>query len=129
MIQGIGVDSVYIPKIAQYLKDERIANSFMQHTFTLGERCAAVLQENQAAYYATRFAAKEAVFKATAHQTAKQKFDFRIVETLNFPDGAPYVNVTPRLRDLMMEAGVANLHISITTEKDYATAFVVAESL
>ena len=30
---------------------------------------------------------------------------------------------------LANKAGVATIHISITTEKDFATAFVVAESI
>jgi holo-[acyl-carrier-protein] synthase len=78
---------------------------------------------------ATRFAAKEAVFKAIAHFTKDKGFDFRIVETLNEADGYPVVQMNDKLRALVEEACVAAIHISMTTEKDFATAFVVAESL
>lgn len=129
MIRGIGVDTVSINEIAHFLKTENIARSYLKHTFTDLEREAGKLRADQAEYYATRFAAKEAVFKALGHLTATKSFDFRLVETLNNPDGSPYVNITDHLRQIMSEADVDLLHISITTEADFATAFVVAEKL
>ncbi len=128
MIRGIGVDMADIREIARYLETESLGGPFLCRTFTEAERAAAPEGARQRAeYFAARFAAKEAVFKAVAPLTEEKAFDLRIVETLHHEDGSPYVNLTDALRPLLDEAGVAALHLSVTTEDDYATAFVVAE--
>lgn len=123
MIKGIGVDMVDIRDVKRYLQNP----TFAKHTFTIQEQQEAEKRLNTAEYLATRFAAKEAVFKAIASNTLKKGFDFRIVETLNREDGSPEIIVNEALRVLLNQAGVKNLHISITTETDYAIAFVIAE--
>jgi phosphopantetheinyl transferase (holo-ACP synthase) len=45
---------------------------------------------------------------------------------LHEADGNPYINVNEQLQAILDEAGITKLHISITTEKDYAAAFVIA---
>ena len=127
MIKGIGVDSVYIPDIKHYLGDERLSDAFVRRTFTDAERAAAEERANKAEFFAGRFAAKEAAFKAVAPLTKAESFDLRIVETLNAEDGHPYVNVTKKLAEILAEADVDTLHVSITGEHEYATAFVIAE--
>ena len=79
-----------------------------------------------AAFYAARFAVKEAVFKAVAPLTEKG-FDLRIVESIHRPDGSPAVRVTEKLAPYLKEADIGTLYLSITTEGDYAAAMVVAE--
>ena len=128
MISGIGVDSVYIPEVRRCLSDEKLSFPFVRRTFTQAEQAAAADHSDLAEYYSARFAAKEAVFKALGCLTSEKTFDFRLVETLNMPDGSPYVNITDALRHILLASGVRALHISITTEADYATAFVIAES-
>lgn len=123
MIKGIGVDLVDIRMVETYLKNP----TFAAHTFTISEQREAAKRSNAAEYLATRFAAKEAVFKAIAHLLPEKGFDFRIVETLNREDGSPEITRSETLCALLDPAGVKNLHISITTETDYAMAFVVAE--
>ena len=127
MIRGIGIDSVSISEMARYM--EVFGETFVNRTFTENEVAVSRSNPQPAEYLATRFAAKEAVFKAIAHFTNDKGFDFRIVETLNEPDGYPAVQIKGKLLALVEEAGVGAIHISMTTEKDFATAFVVAESL
>ncbi len=127
MIRGIGVDTVNIQDIQRFLGEQGIQSAYARHTFTPAERDCAERSSDAAEYLASRFAAKEAVFKALAHLTEKHAFDLRIVETLNAADGAPYINAEP-LQELMASAGVSRFYISITTEDQYATAFVVAET-
>lgn len=128
MIRGIGIDTVYIPDIRRFLDRGAISSSFFARTFTDAERKAAGDEENQAEYYAARFATKEAVFKALAHLLRDKSFDLRIIETLHHADGAPYINCSGALQPFLNEAGIETIHLSVTTEKDYASAFVVAES-
>ena len=127
MILGIGVDTVNIEEIRRYLKDERLGSAYRKHTFTPAEIEASESRPDPAEYLASRFAAKEAVFKALAPLTQEKAFDLRIVETLNRDDGSPYVKVNKDLRPIMQAAGAERLFISITTEDNYATAFVIAE--
>lgn len=125
MVKGIGIDLVDIRRM-QKIMEKDSGPAFLQRTFTEAERGQAGTARNPAEYYAARFAAKEAVFKAVAHLTPSHAFDLRIVETLNRGDGSPYVNITDRLQPVLKQAGVTALHISITTEGDYAAAFVIA---
>lgn len=127
MICGVGVDSVFIPEVRRYLEDAKLSDPFVLRTFTCAEQAAAASHSNIAEYYAARFAAKEAAFKALGHLTSEKSFDFRLIETLNRPDGSPYINITEQLRPILAAANAEKLHISITTEGNYATAFVIAE--
>ena len=124
MIIGIGTDMVEIARIARYIES---SPAFFRDTFTPAEQLAGENAPDRADWFAARFAAKEAVFKSIAHRTRGGFFDLRTVETLNHPDGAPYVHITDALRPTLDETGVAHIHISITTEGGFAVAFVVAE--
>lgn len=121
---GIGVDLVYIPKMKQLYLECR--HTFIQHTFTSAEIHEAELRTEPWEYLASRFAVKEAVFKAVAHFTDEKRFDLRIVETQNAEDGAPIIVMNPALEQTLHNAGFSALQVSISTEKDYAAAFVVA---
>jgi holo-[acyl-carrier protein] synthase len=125
MIRGIGVDTVNILEMENMLR--RITEGAVEKIYTAEELAASRRVYNASEYLATRFAAKEAVFKAVAHLLEKGHFDLRIVETLNHDDGSPYVNTDNGLADILKRAGVGNILISITTEGNLATAFVVAE--
>lgn len=129
MIRGIGVDTAGYEDFERYLSAGKADDPFLRRTFTERERAAAAERPRPAEYYAGRFAAKEAVFKALGHLTPEKAFDFRIVETLTDVDGRPYINVTEKLEPILQAADVDRLHISITTEGECATAFVVAEKL
>ena len=124
MIKGIGCDLVYIPRI-QKLLDEN-DTSFFKYTFTAYENNEAENRKDKATYYASRFAAKEALFKAIAHLLPTKSFDFRIVETRNEADGHPYIYINEEIRPVLQQAGITDLQLSLSDENDYALAFVVA---
>ena len=126
LIRGVGVDMACISEIARFLEPGDGSTAFERRTFSQAEQEAASKRHNRAEYYATRFASKEAVFKAIAPLLPEEGFDLRIVETLNREDGSPYIIVNEKLKPLLEKAQVNTLHISITTEGDFATAFVVA---
>ena len=116
---------VYIPRLQKLL--DKGETAFFRHTFTETENRLAPQGVQTAAYYAARFAAKEAVYKALAPLLESHHFDLRMVESLHREDGSPYINITPELRALMEQAEAEKILLSITTEQDYATAFVVLE--
>ena len=125
MIQGIGIDMVTISEMDRILK--RLSEGGIARMFTAAEVANSCYVSNSSEYLATRFAVKEAVFKAVSSLLNDEPFDLRMVETLNREDGSPFVNENKQLRDILDRAGVRRLHISITTESDFATAFVIAE--
>ena len=104
---------------------ETLSPGALARMFTEAEFAVSQGKPRPEEYLATRFACKEAVFKALAQHTAKGNFDLRIVETLNHEDGSPYIHITDPLQALMDEAGVRRILVSITTEADLAQAFVV----
>lgn len=123
MVIGIGTDLVQISRIRRAM--DTLAPGALARMFTAAELAVAKEKAKPEEYLATRFACKEAVFKALAPHTAKNGFDLRIVETLNHPDGSPYIHITDPLQAVMQEAGVRQILVSITTEADLAQAFVV----
>ena len=114
MIKGIGVDAVSIQRMAQSIN----INGFIEGNFTPAEirNC----HGDEAEYYATRFACKEAVYKAISKYIS---LDWRCIEVLNSPSGSPVVTHTAAYLD----AGIHRILISIATESDLAFAYCIAE--
>ena len=125
MVNSVGVDLVRISEIKRLM--DISGDVFIRRTFTEEEVARSQEVPNKSEYFATRFAAKEATFKAIAHFIKDRTFDLRIVETLCEPDGYPVIQINDDLKPLLDEAGVAALHVSLTHDGDYAMAFVIAE--
>lgn len=102
MIKGVGIDTVDIRRMEESLNRK----GFLETTFTKNE--IANEHGDRATYYATRFACKEAVFKATHY-----KGNWLEIETLNKEDGTPYIT------------NVDHVFVSITTEANLATAICI----
>ena len=126
MIKGIGIDLCMISRVQHILEREGPDGPFFRRAFTLDEQHEADGKRDRAAFFAARFAVKEAVYKAVAPLT-ENGFDLRIVESLHRSDGSPYVSITDSLRPYLAEAGVSALHLSVSTEGDFAQAMVIAE--
>ena len=114
MVKGIGIDLCSISRIRKILDREGPDGPFFLRTF------------NKAPFYAARFAAKEAAYKAIAPLTAKG-FDLRIVESLHREDGSPYISLSDALLPVLSEAGIEKIFLSVTTEGDFAQAMVLVE--
>ena len=121
---GIGVDMVDVREVRRLMALP--GGQFVRKTFTQREQQAGTESPDPTVYFAERFAAKEAVFKAIAHHTQEKSFDFRIVETLNHPDGCPYIVYSEHLLEYMRQAGASQISISLSAEGDYAVAFALA---
>jgi holo-[acyl-carrier protein] synthase len=107
MIKGVGIDIVEISRIKKIIKAN--GKRFLQRTFTENEINYANSFLNMAERLAGRFAAKEAVIKATGKKISMKK-----IEVLNNADGKPYVNIP-------------GVQISISHEKNYAVAIALYE--
>ena len=126
MSRGIGIDTVVIGDVEDLLK--RMTKGSLARVFTEGELSAAQEKADPAEYLASRFAVKEAAFKAIAPRLADKGFDYRRIETKNNEAGSPYIYVDSFLQTVLDRAEITSLFVSITTTGNMATAFVVAES-
>lgn len=101
----LGTDIVYIPKLKKEIKP-----TFIKNIYTPKEIIIAHEYQNSLHFYATRFAAKEAIIKATNAQ-----FDFKEIEILKNSDGAPLPKI--------INHPEYNIKLSLSYDGDYAIAF------
>ncbi|MDE7311257.1 MAG: holo-ACP synthase [Eubacterium sp.] len=123
MIAGIGTD---ILKMSDLSGDYLIAGDpFLVKTYAPREIEQAQKRELPFYYYATRFAGKEAVFKSLG--ISPQHVRMSEIEIINDSLGVPHVTLYGGLLQKAKEKGIHTVHISLSYEKDYASAFAVAE--
>lgn len=116
MIKGIGIDIIEMDRIHRVLKNER----FMKRILTNHEEAvfhSLTSEHRKKEFLAGRFAAKEAIAKATG--TGIGKLSFQDIHILPNDDGAPTAHVSGWEH--------VNIHISISHCKEYAVAQAVIE--
>lgn len=102
----IGTDILNIKRLENILKKYP---HFINKYYTKEEIKIASSLKNPLSFYATRFAAKEAIFKAL-----KGKFDFSEIEILKNTDGSP----NPKI----LNHNDIKIKLSLSYEEDYAIA-------
>lgn len=126
MILGIGTDIVDARRIGRSI--DRFGDRFIGRVFTDAERAAADARADPALYYAKRFAAKEAVYKALSG-AGVDGLGWRDAEISNLAGGAPDLLLTGRcktaLERLTPDGYNAAVSLSLSDEPPYAVAFVV----
>ncbi|MBQ9738212.1 MAG: holo-ACP synthase [Alphaproteobacteria bacterium] len=128
MIVGIGTDIVQIRRIE--LSIRRWGDKFLNRIFTETERKTAekLSAEPRMAYYAKRFAAKEAFSKALGTGIGSLSA-WTEIEVVRGESGAPILNITGRTAETLKQRAGSNakVHISLSDD-DAATAFVIIEN-
>lgn len=119
MIVGIGTDLIEIERVKRACEKE----AFLMRYFTIREQ---EMFGNNYVKYAGNFAVKEAVAKCFG--TGFREFMPIDIEVLRNAVGAPYVNLYKNAFTYAEEAGITNIHVSISNTKEHAAAFAVAES-
>ena len=119
---GIGTDIIQIDRIRKSIK--RYGLSFAERILHPNELKIFVKRENNIAYLAKRFAAKEALAKALGTGIA-QGVSFVDIETQNNPQGKPELLLHGKTQKKAEELGVKQAHLSLSDEKDYAVAYVI----
>ena len=126
MIYGIGTDIVEIPRIEAALR--RFGDKFAQRILCEPELRRFAGHRKPAAYLAKRFAAKEAFTKALGtgiHSPA----NWHGVWVINLRSGKPSLDFTPALKAMLEARGVGRAHVSLTDERELASATVILEGL
>ena len=130
MILGIGTDIVDARRIGKSI--DQFADKFINRIFNTAERAAAVATSKPQAYFAKRFAAKEAVYKALSG-AGVSGLGWQQAETLSLPNGAPVMTLTGQcktaLEALTPDGYKAQISISLSDEPPYALAFVIINAV
>ena len=119
MIVGIGTDIVSIGRVQRAYERE----SFRNRVYTQKEQLWIGAKSFRAA---DNWAAKEAVVKALG--TGFNGIAPAQVEVLRDDMGKPYVRLLGRAKDRAGELGVTACHVTISNEREYAVAFVIASA-
>jgi holo-[acyl-carrier protein] synthase len=124
MVHGVGVDIVEVERIRRAIS--QYGEKFIRRIFTPEEVAHCAGKKDAVLRYAGRFAAKEAAFKSLRGRWGKgmRWLDF---ETLGTEVTPPALRLTGGAAAMQAEAGVTALHISISHDRHYAVAVVVAE--
>jgi holo-[acyl-carrier protein] synthase len=130
MILGIGSDLIDIRRIERVL--ESYGDRFITRIFTDEEQRRSERRANRAASYAKRYAAKEACAKAlgTGFRAGVYWRDLGIV---NLSSGRPTLvlagGALKRLEAMTPAGMVADIHVSLTDEIPFASAFVLISAV
>ncbi|MFA5843714.1 MAG: holo-ACP synthase [Coriobacteriia bacterium] len=121
MIAGLGVDIVEIERMRVALERHP---RMRERCFSEEERAYCDSRNRPAVHYALRFAAKEAVLKALGTGFAGMRF--RDVEVVRDRTGRPTPRLSGRAAAVAAEAGVVELHVSLSYTHTNAVASAVA---
>jgi holo-[acyl-carrier protein] synthase len=124
MIYGIGTDLIEIARIERALA--RFGGRFAERILCAPELARFNRHRRPVAYLAKRFAAKEAFSKALGtgiHAPA----NWHGVWVSNLRSGQPVLEFSPALRALLKARGIGRAHLSLSDEREIASATVVLE--
>ena len=121
MIVGIGTDLVHIPRMQELLN--KYGDKIAARILSDAELDVFEKSNNQAAFLAKRFAAKEATAKALG-TGFRDGLSLRHIEVSNDNNGKPTLQFLQRGLDLTNKLNVSRSMISLSDENDYAIAFV-----
>lgn len=122
MVIGIGIDIIEIKRIKAAISRE----TFIKRVYTAAEAAYCTSRGvQQAASFAARFAAKEAVAKALGSGFAGG--NIRDIEVITGDGGKPGIILHGSFAALAAKLGVAAIHISLTHAQEYAAAQAVLE--
>lgn len=125
MIVGLGTDIIEVERIRDAV--DRHEEHFLRHVFTDAELRDAPERNGRYAFYAGRWAAKEAVSKALGTGIGAS-CAWTDIEIRNNGDGKPEVVLNGRAAETASTLGAVRAHISISHERALACAVAVLES-
>ena len=124
MIVGLGMDVIEIGRMEEALG--RHGDRFLEHVFTEEETAQAPAGGGRTAYFAGRWAAKEAVAKALGTGIG-EGCGWRDVLVRRATAGRPVVHLRGNARRTAAELGVGTMHLTISHSRGLACACAVAE--
>lgn len=128
-IYGIGTDVIQVSRVAQVMTrtNGRFAEKVLgPDELRIYHARKARSEARGLAFLATRFSAKEAFSKAIG-LGMHWPMTWRALQTLNEASGKPVIKASGELADWLAARGIT-ARVTVSDERDYAVAFVIAES-
>jgi len=125
MIFGIGTDIVEVARIESSLK--QFGDVFADRILARSELVSFHESHIKARFLAKRFAAKEAFSKALG-TGLRAPVTFQNIAVSHDALGKPVFILAAELQTFVATKNILKMHISISDEKNLATAFVVLEN-
>lgn len=124
MIYGIGTDITEVRRFEKWVLDEKLSKRY----FNEKELPVSGTIKAQREHLAVRFAAKEAFSKALG--TGIFGFELKDLYIQKDSEGKPFFVFENTAREILEKrVGKCCVHVSLSHEKEYATAFVIIEKL
>ncbi|MDW7679479.1 MAG: holo-ACP synthase [bacterium] len=124
MIVGLGIDVVAVARIQSSIV--KFGDRFVGRVFTQQERVYCQGKINPYPYYAVRFAAKEALFKAIGFGV-RNGIAWRDAEVVHDGMGKPELVVSGSCSQILKEMNVERIYLSLSHTEDTGVAVVVLE--
>src|SRR6516165_5544708 len=122
-ILGIGTDIVECPRIGKMI--EQYGELFLRRVYTEREIRYCQARKHAIEHFAGRWAAKEAILKAMGTGRS-HGIAWTNIEVRNGQAGQPRVLVCGAAREATIERGIADILVSISHCRTYATAYAMA---
>ena len=117
MIVGVGIDSVSINRIARLV--EMYGQRFLNKIFTKDEIVEGLERRDSAQYFAARFAAREAFFKALGTGWGRG-ISLKEVSVKREESGRPLLSLSKRASEAAESHGASISHLSLSHEAGIA---------
>jgi holo-[acyl-carrier protein] synthase len=124
MILGVGTDIVEIERMRQAVN--RWGEKFLRRIFSEREISYCYSKHDPYLHLSARFAAKEATVKALSGASIDRHLHVGDVEVMNETSGKPYIVLDGEIKEAI---GMLILHVTLSHERNYALATVIAEKL
>ncbi len=124
MIYGIGTDIVEVARIQSSI--DQFGDDFAKRILAESEFKSYQASNIKSRFLAKRFAAKEAFSKALG-TGLREPATFQNIAVSHDALGKPELELAAALREFVKTKNIKHMHISISDEKNLATAFVILE--
>lgn len=124
MIAGVGLDTVSISRISRLI--DRYGERFLRKVFSGREIEEGLRRKDAPSFFAARFAAREAFFKALGTGWGRG-ISLREVPVARDISGRPGFELSQRAEKALSALGIIRTHLSLTHDGDAAQAMVVME--
>jgi holo-[acyl-carrier protein] synthase len=122
---GVGIDTIEVSRIKDSM--ERHGEHFLNKIFTSNEQAYCNDKSDSAPFYATRFAAKEAMAKAFRTGMGKD-FGWLDSEIIHGMAGEPFIKLSQSGKEMLHKVGASKVLVSLTHLSTVASAVVILVS-
>ncbi|MEE9912550.1 MAG: holo-ACP synthase [Deltaproteobacteria bacterium] len=124
MVYGIGIDLVENNRLERII--QKWGDKFLSRVFSEREIAYCGRHSQASVHYGARFAVKESFLKAIGTGLGRG-VKLRDIEVVNEESGKPELVLSGSAEEFFIQAGIKEIHLSITHTKNYASAMVLLE--